>query len=332
MAGLFLAVATLAAWFGMKSFLFAASFHFSGAVLLGVAIWRRRREIPKEDPWQPLFTYGYILTVFFPGFGALFFVLQCGLFLKGKTLRTGLYEDYESYISRKQQDGGEVREVMNALRQIREEVSFEPLVDILTGTDVRMKQRAIKKLSQKISRESVKLLQEATRDASPEVRLYAAAALLEMEAGINAKIRRASEMTKQKGSPQAYAELADLYSTYVKTGLSEETLAQYYLGLSAEAYEKSLDLDTNQPQVVADYARVLLALRRFDKAKRVMDRFVHLWPENGELVFLREEIYFNLGLYKDVGDLLKNAGRLAMEGREKEIFDFWTEKKAGPVV
>jgi len=322
--GLALECAVFFAWFRWKTLGYTVLCHFAGSVFLGMALLRRRREIPKMDFWQPLFTYGYLLVVFFPGLGAWVLLVLCFLMVRAQTFRKGLYEDYESYLSKKQQEFGEVHAARNTLRQIRDEISFEPLADIMTGADVRMKQRAIKKLSQRVSKESVTLLQEATRDPSPEIRLYAAAALLEMEAGLNARIRAASELTRQKGNPQAYAELGSLYWDYVETGLGEQILAQYYLGLAADAFEQSFDMDTNQPRVLAEYARVLLALRRFEKARRVMDRFVHLWPGDNELIFLRQEIYFNLGLYKEVENFFEKVPGAPYSGREKEIFEFWT--------
>jgi len=309
-------------WLEARFLALAAALHLLGLLLLGAGIRKRAGEIPKKDTWQPALVYGYLIAAFFPAVGSLMAFLFWGWLWRIGSRQEGLYEQYEAYLFRNEQSGENIAEMMNALRRIRIEIGFEPLADILIGSDVRMKQKAIKKLSQRTSRESVELLRQATQDPSPDVRLIAASALLQMEHRVNDKIRQALEHAGQEGSAASHAELGDLYRMYAETGLVDETLAKYYLSLGLSAYEKSLDLDTQQPRVVADYVRSLVRLEHYGRARKVIDRFISLWPLDQELVSLKGEVYFNLKLYRELEEFFGGA-RIAGHGERKAAFDFW---------
>ncbi|HNV86970.1 MAG TPA: HEAT repeat domain-containing protein [Candidatus Omnitrophota bacterium] len=309
-------------WFQGRLLPLAAGIHLAGLTMIGFGIWARGTGIPKRDTWQPALIFGGLIAAFFPVAGSLLALIFWGWLWRVGSGQEGLYEQYEAYLFRNERDGENITEMMNALRRIRGEIGFEPLADILIGSDVRMKQKAIKKLSQRTSRESVELLRQATQDPSPDVRLVAAGALLQVEHRVNEKIRQALEHAGQEGGAAAYAELGDLYRMYAETGLVDETLAKYYLTLGLDAYEKSLDLDTQQPRVVADYVRSLTRLEQYDRAKKIIDRFIPLWPQDQELISLKGEVYFSLKLYRELEEFLKRAKAPGFSGQET-AFSFW---------
>lgn len=274
---------------------------------------------------MPDFFYGLILITFFPVIGlpaALLFFLAVRGF--GFTMKSGIFEDYEKYILEKSVVDLTSQSITNLLRYIREEVSFEPLTDIMMGRQIRMKTKAIAKLAQTFSRPHVRLLRAATRDTAPEIRLHAANALLKMENQMHEKIQKALKTAKRLGSPRAHADLGDLCRIYSEIGILNQELSRYYLQMSVEAYRSSLDLETDQPEVIVHYARCLLELGQFERAGVLLERAAEIWPQDAEIVFLRNRAYFHLGKFEGIPDFFRVLDAKELEGREKEVCAFWT--------
>jgi tetratricopeptide (TPR) repeat protein len=267
-----------------------------------------------------------LLVAFFPGLGWLAALLFYGAARsrlrqpaepvddefsgEGKESFAESYEEDESF--------------SHLLRRVRTEISFEPMVDILRGRETKTKSRAIVLLSRQISKENVGLLREALRDGAPEIRLYAASALLKMETALNLKIQKAKSRVEQRGSEADFAELGDLYKHYAEIGITDEVLSKFYLELAVEAYRSSLDIVTEQLDVTLRYARCLTALREFRKVKQLLDRAVEIWPRSRDVIFLRNEVYFNLGQYGDIGKFFSQIDGEALTDSQRRIREFWT--------
>jgi len=312
-------------WFFLHKIILAFLFHLTGIALMTVAIYLRQREMPRVDPWYPVLIHSVIIVFFFPGFGfAMVFVLLSVLLAFGNGLRKGIYDDFEESLQEKQTKGVFANSWTGMLRRVRQDIGFEPIVDILRGTDIELKSMAIQKLAQKATPEAIHLLQAATQDESPEVRLYAASAMLKLETELNEKIRLATKRVSQEGTSKAYAALGDLYLRYAESGLVEASLAHHYLKRASEAYKESIDQETGDPDVVVAYVRCLLNLGQESKVKNFLDHVVKIWPDHKGLNLIRAKVYFNVGEMEKVstivGDLTKQK-KLSIE--ELEVIDYW---------
>lgn len=314
---------------GMTGFWQAAFLlHLSASAVLGVVLLLEKAWTPRRDPFRPVRWYAFLLFVFFPYFGAVGAALfYAAVRLGGERFRAGVREEYESYISEKREETLRTTVFADFVRKIRAEVNFEPFTDILRGGEIRLKVRAIEKLAKHPSPESVRLLKEGLKDRSPEVRLHAASSMLSIEAALQEKIDRAIEAARRQGTAKAHAHLGNLYRMYVDAGVMEPTLARYYLTLARDAYRNSLDVDTSQSEVVLAYGRCLVELQEYEQAKKLMDPAMKIWPDEKAMVFLRNEIYFALGIFDGIAESFRRiAPQAAANPREKEVLAFWTQE------
>lgn len=301
-----------------------AGFHLLAVALLAAGWFAWRAGHGRRDRFAPLAVYAILFVAFFPFFGLAAVCLLLPLSgALGAKLRRGVYDEFESYLVERTGQAGGLQTYTHVLRQIRRELSFEPFVDIMAGREVMAKARAIEKLVRNVSRESVKLLKEATQDLSPEVRLQAANALLKMEADINLKIERAMRTAQLQGSAKAFADLGDVYGAFATSGLVPETLERYYLRLSADSYASSIDLQTDQSRVVIQYGRALVALGDLTRAKSLVDQAVGLWALDSDVAFLRNEVYFKLGRFEEVASSMEKVQPGKLDERRLEVLRFW---------
>jgi len=328
--GLFCECLIIPAWYTFHSVSVCALLHLFFVCLSGAALHSFLKK--KKGTGEPRAFYLYIFAIaaFFPAAGfVMAAVIAIGLKKFGATAKKEVYEEYEEYIESEKTSYRERESFSVILRKIRGEVSFKPFIDIIKGENVEEKEKAVQKLATMNSRMSVHLLKEALRDASAQVRFYAAGALLKTEEEINSKIHAALERLERRGGAADYSSLGDLYRTYAEIGLIEKSLGRHYLELSCQAYQESLDIDTDQPAAIISYAENLIALARYDKAKSLLDKAVRLWPHDTQMLFLRSRVYFQLGLIKEVPACLYGIKRTGLDARRKEVFDLWTETSQG---
>jgi len=297
--------------------IFLLSFAFLGHIKKGKHIER-----------QPIYFCSILFIFFFPGIGLFVAVFIClvthPFFTKRKS---GIYDDYESYIEERQEKGTYTKLYTNILQELRKEVSFEPFIDILKGNNENFKKRVIDKLSRESSAHSVRLLKLAINDTLPETRLSASNALIKIEEDINSKIQKALKMTQKRGGAKDFENLADLYQVYASTGLMKKSGFEYFIYLACEAYQKSLDLDQNQINVFIEYVRSLLQLKDYIMASEIIDRAIVIWPNDQQIKLLRAEIYFYLEKFEDVSKLLSGLSAKHSTPQENEVLTFWGEGK-----
>ena len=298
-----------------------AAAHFAGCFLcLPAFLGKNFLRQPSPDGFAAMLFLFFFSTAALPVI-LLFFML---LRMRGR-FRAGICEDYESYVGERESRFSEVEGQDHALRKLREEISFEPLADIMRGEDLAIKARAIERLSRSVTIDHVRLLRLAVKDEAPEIRMIAAGALMKLEAGMEEKIRALTRTAKSQGSAAVFADLGDLYRTYVESGLAETRLRQHYLEKSAEAYEQALFASPDRREIVIRYCRALLKIGKFDEARAAIDDAVSLWAEDTELLFIRNEIYFNLGRYSDLKDHFARMPLIDMDLERRRVVDFWMQ-------
>ena len=302
--------------------------HLLGVFFLGLSYSIYCSRAAAEKWTASKYFFAYLCAVLFPFLGLL------AAFLYYRSIRPKVFEEEEE---EKVWSSDAVLNRMNAfldeetlphiLRRVRSEISFQPIIDIMKGREMKAKARAIRLLSRTISKENVNLLREALKDPIPEVRLYAAGALLKIESDLNRQIQKAREQSEQRGSEKDFAVLAELYRNYAQIGITDEALAHYYLELAVVAYQHSLDLHTGQPEVTMGYADCLLALKQYDRARLLMDHAVQIWPQNKDIVFLRNGLYFDLGRCKEIGAFFSPIAGQKLNEIQQKACEFWTQEQ-----
>ena len=146
-----------------------------------------------------------------------------------------------------------------------------------------------------------------------------------MEAYLHDRVPGARRRAQQKGTAAAYAVLGDLYREYAASGLLDEVLAAYYFQQALEAYQNSLDKNTDRSDVLSAYIRCLVRLGKVERAKGLVTRAVQTWPRDTHLRFLSHEIYFYEGQFRRVAEDARETDAAALSRGEQEVVRFWTQ-------
>ncbi|MBF0494001.1 MAG: hypothetical protein HQL28_02580 [Candidatus Omnitrophica bacterium] len=305
-----------------KNYIFGVALHCLGSGFLIRGVFIINSTLYK-DKVKPVLFFGAIITAVFPIIGAAAFLLLAGLMLFGPKLKANVYGDYENYISEKGINTDIYGDKSGMLNNIREEVSFESYVNIVHWGDIASKMKVIGKLSDSAEAADIRLLREAVKDTSPEVRFYASGALLKLESSISSKISEMEETVKTRGSSADFARLGDLYAEYASSGLAPANLKEYYITLSAENYRRSLDINTDQPEVILNYVKGLFSTKEHRKAKPLLDMAIKTWPDEARLLLLRAEVYFLLWDMREMFFCLSGLRMDALTEEEKKVVEFW---------
>ncbi len=314
--------------FAGDQLMMAACFHMASAfLLLGAGFCSQKAETRPQG--KPVLYFAFLLCLAFPVAGPVGAVVLWAVTTEwGRRMRAGIFEDYEKYIQEQSGPGFEAYLHVDALRRFRTEMNFQSFVDILQGQDISAKARVIEKLSRKFSRENIILLKEALRDESGEVRLLAANALIRLEEDMNQKLQKARETADWQERPEDYADLGDLYLRYAESGMLEEKMTHYYLELCAAAYQQSLDIETNQPDLIRRYGKCLLDLERYADAAKLLGNAVTIWPGNQHLLLLQAEALFRMRDFSNLSLLLQSRNETDFDEGHKQLMRFWCSPSA----
>lgn len=285
----------------------------------------KKRVFPRKE--YPIYFFGIFMQLLLPPLGGYAtFLAVVFYYFTMRVLKRELYGDYEEFLQGRYQAEELPEKHDNLMRVVRRETGFESFVDIIRGDDLYNKLKVLQKLRQNVTHKSILLLKEATQDLLPEVRLFAAQALLGIEDKLNKDINLQKIKADSIISAEEYAKLGDLYLLYVDLDILEEAVKKHYLLLASSAYKASLDESTQNLEVILKYAKVLNALGQASKAKLFLDHAYQIWPESIDLNLLRAEVAFQTKNYGDIEKILKHVDIEEVEKIQenfKEPIMFW---------
>jgi hypothetical protein len=184
---------------------------------------------------------------------------------------------------------------------IRSTFSVQPLLQILSGTQVPLKLEAVRTLERLSTRQAVQLLKKALGDPHPDVQFHASAALARLDDRFTASMHRAEqEIQTSPHRWEGYVTLGNVLLEYAYLALPEPHIRQHFLLRAAEAYEVALQHQSGGPQLVVNLARTYLELRDFPRALRTLDPLIDQHPGDSGARFWRAEAYFELRNYPEL--------------------------------
>ncbi len=157
------------------------------------------------------------------------------------------------------------------VRFLLDELSTEPIADIVCCKDPQLKRGAIKLLRDRGGFEAVQLIQRFMRDTDSEVRLYAHTALVRMQEQMSKKLE-AAEREAGEGGPEALLALARTYREYAESGLPEDILSRYYLSQACTALQRVHDQSPEDMGLVLQLGEALLDAARYAEAVDPLER------------------------------------------------------------
>lgn len=197
-----------------------------------------------------------LLTLFLPAVG-LAGVFLAMIVSRSVFHRQGLAKEFVQH-SIIPEDEVEMEEVGDVSTFLREELSTEPLLDILNGSDIELKRGAVNLLRRLGSAEAVRLLRKSLSDPSTEVRYFAHTALARLEADFSKRLERA-ERAARKGSFEALCALGRAYRDYALSELPEGSIRENAVLQARRALEKALAMQPDNLRLRLETAQLSLS-------------------------------------------------------------------------
>lgn len=270
-----------------------------------------------------------IITLFMPvagPLGAFCSVVGAKILLKSQ----GLAHDYEGHDYR----GDTLMEELDAMSSdevLQDEVSIQPIIDILAGEDVNLKRGAISVLRRLGTPESIHLLKQSLTDDVPEVRFYAHTALSKLEEESVTLLQRAERKAKA-GTPEDRKALVLAYRDYAASGLPEQSMLDHY---QQSAYDMGTRVMFELPgDIELTMAVAGLALLRgdYDVAEGFFWNLLHLGTGTMEAYLGLGRIRFEQGDYLGLGHLMQQMQQAKVPpSDDPEVvkrFTLWTAPEA----
>ncbi|KJJ83874.1 conserved hypothetical protein, membrane [Candidatus Omnitrophus magneticus] len=322
---------SITSWFLFRNYILSGALHLTAVLFFTLAGTNFIRKSGNKEGLAGLLFFAGTIIAFFPVIGILGFIIMLIFKKYSREFKSGLYEEYVLLSTMDTVSNGNDsfgKESTGFLRAIRNNLSFEPFIDVIKGGNTATKKRVIEKLSRNISRDNVALLKEALKDESREVRFYAAGALVKMDETLNKNIEVTLERIKKKQTGKDYAVLGGYYRLYATSSLAEGAHKERYLALSIKAYENALDMDSSGPDVIIAYAESLMDSKEYLKAASLLEKAGSIWDENNNMLFLKAECYFKTRQFSRLKEAMQrlNPDEITDEKR-KEVIYSWIGSK-----
>ncbi len=282
-------------------------FYFLSVILIYFSLARGFRRFKGERLWARTFMVWY---VFFPFFGWII----TGTSFLGQSVYHKPYDFAENFDVSKSDDTDLHPNLTlfsshgERIRQIYEEADVIPIVDIFRDGDLDHKRGAIDLLIQLKTPESIRILHEHKKDASPEVRFFVNAALTRIKKSYDSEINAAQQQMKEKHNDlNSRFHLAREYHRYASSGLLDCDTSNYY---NKEAVEYlQIVCESQESSNIAHFMLIelLIELNSWKKAEKAVQNFksTSTIDEKNRLEKLKAIIFFNQRKYQNLNESLK---------------------------
>lgn len=291
---------------------------------------------PKDKPTDTENSYGdayyhrlFAMLIFFlPGIGILGTIatfISAGVILH----RQGLAESYE--------EGFKMEKEMLFLNGstadiIQDELSIEPIVDILNGNDVALKRGSISLLRKIKNKRAVELLKKCLADESSEVRFYAHTALTRIEADYAEQIKDALTRYTEEKTPYAGRALARTYRRYASSGLPEDSMLMQYMKDAKDLYEKALDVDPADSRLMLTLGNLCAEMKDYMASEKYFRMAVDIAGCQIEAGLGICRALYETGRIEELGRFTQRLRQMphaqSLSPEKQAVYNVWTQEDA----
>lgn len=210
----------------------------------------------------------------------------------------------------------EITEILTPTRSMSLPLDLEvqPLIDILSSSDLEMKRAAVTVLSQQANPESIQLLRQLLSDTHAELRSDASIALTRLEEELSRVLNVSlAQWTASPHDKERVLTLADQYYAYTCSSVLDEVSQQSYLAKAYDLVRQCLAQDDTNAQLWLQCARIRQRLGQVAEALTDVRYAIKLVPDEPEAYLLAMEMAFYLHSWDVLLDLA-HEGLSALPG------------------
>jgi len=268
------------------------------------------------------------LTLFLPAIGLAgssltFFWVK--MFLKEK----GIVEDHmelTDYSIKEIQSPGSGRNLQVFLQ---DELSVEPIMDILAGNDEDLKRGAVDLLGRIATPEAVALLRECLTNPSGDCRFYSHTTLARLDETHSRRIREAQALVPSGEGDKAedLKHLGNVYRVYAESGLIEDETRDHFLKLARDAFSKSHAKNPQDQEIPAILGELSVAVGEYGEAERFFRQALKGTANPVEPLLGLCRIYYEKRDLKSLAKIVERIqqGKMIKTGdlQKDTLFQFW---------
>ena len=204
----------------------------------------------------------------------------------------------------------EISEIITPTRQVLLPLNLEiqPLIDILSATDLEMKRAAVTVLSQQANPESIQLLRQLLSDTHAELRSDASIALTRLEEELSRVLNASlAQWTAGPNDKERMLNLANQYYSYACSNVLDEVSQQSYLAKAYDLVLQCLAQDGTNAQLWLQSARIRQRSGQMAEALTDVRYAIELEPNVPEAYLLAMEVAFSLRSWDILLDLAREG-------------------------
>jgi len=268
------------------------------------------------------------LTLFLPVIGIV--GVSLALLWAKKIMRAkGVVEDFQKTTDYSLEE----RHVSHIIRDIEtflsDEVTIEPILDILPDGDEDLKRGAVNLLGRIGSPSAIRLLRKCLTDSSTEVRFYAHSTLETLNENYAGEIKEAQALIDGDDGHRKdhFEHLGQKYREYAESGLLEDETRNHYLQLAKETYSELLAHFPDDPEIPIILGDLSISKGEFAEAERYFKAALKSHPDPVDLLLGLCRIYYEKGDAKSLTRVVSVIRRMKdkrSDDIQKDIlFQFW---------
>ena len=304
----------------------------SAGVLLTMGLGKRSpATVVSRDQYRARL-YGWLILVL-PVMGlagSLILQLVCDRWIRAR----GLVEDFQAETEHRVIAPQRIDVQKDLKDYLDEELSVQPVMDILAGTDDNLKRGAIDTLRQIGTPEAIVILKKCLTDTSPEVRYNAHTALTRLDETYIKAIKAATApLETGRPTPAHHLDYARCCVRYGQSGLLDEDSRHHYLQMARDAFMAAQDKGAWDKALALDLGRLEILLGAWDDAAVHFQSILDREALNVNALIGLAEIHYNRGDAKGLKTIARQMNAaLPMEVdsvNEGILLHFWAfEEKA----
>ncbi len=208
--------------------------------------------------------------------------------------------------------------------------TITPYVDIMEGDDSPLKRATINKVIQHPGPSSHLILHTGLNDKDPDVRFYAASALIILnDTFINEFREIQRKISEEPENPLHHLNLATAYDRYCSWDLPGEEDMENYREKMVSSYRQAWALDSNNINAMIGLTKALISRSDYEEAENILERGLKKYPNSLNLVLQQLILLFNRKEIKKLRQLakeyLKRFPNSALE--IQEAVAFWGDSR-----
>jgi len=222
----------------------------------------------------------------------------------------------------------EVKPLEDVVRFLLGEVSVEPLADLITSDDPKLRRAAVDILRQLKNPTSIRLMRQALRDPNPDVRVQASSALNKVDKEMTEALEAASKrVAKEPDNLEALITEAETILAYVRSGLLDAESCHHYLKLAAAPVLKVLRLDRDSAQALDLWGQTALLDGRPRRAQTAFKKILATNNNSLSALLGLAEALYDQGRFEELPQACSLAFQLAdskgVDSQAMEAVEMW---------